>query len=151
VLDAGSRERLITIATQPNGSLIAVAGDDGAIRLWNTSGRLLHTLRGHRGVVQRVVFSPDGTTVASAGDDHTARLWDASTGVELRVFMHHSAVRRVAFSPDSRLLASAAREPFIHVWQTRPQANAQQPPRLDDWLGRLTTAETDTVSITSSK
>jgi WD40 repeat protein len=60
----------------PDGKTIALASDDGTIILWNLQGQELKTLKGHKDVVNSVVFSPDGKTIASASDDETIILWN---------------------------------------------------------------------------
>jgi len=49
---------------------------DKTARLWDTaSGKELHVLRGHEGVVWSAQFASDGKTVVTASFDKTARLW----------------------------------------------------------------------------
>jgi WD40 repeat protein len=57
---------------------LASAGDDGAVRLWDSAGQQLLALRGHTGVVRAVAFSPDGYRLASAADDGTIKVWDGT-------------------------------------------------------------------------
>ncbi len=65
-----------SLATSPDGALLAGACDDGVVRLWRTADRsLLRELRGHDGWVGAVAFSPDGQLLASGGGDGTIRLW----------------------------------------------------------------------------
>jgi hypothetical protein len=62
------------------------AGADGTVRLWDAvTGKVLHSLQGHSGLVRSCEFSADGARVVSAGIDSTVRLWDAATGKALRV------------------------------------------------------------------
>jgi WD40 repeat protein len=44
------------------------------------TGQCLHTLEGHSGEVESVVFSLDAQHVASASRDRNVSLWDAATG-----------------------------------------------------------------------
>ena len=46
------------------------------IAVWNiASGRLVRTLRGHRDIINTLLFSADGHTLASGSRDTTLRLW----------------------------------------------------------------------------
>jgi WD40 repeat protein len=72
----GHRGRLWTAAAHPSLPLLATAGDDRAIRLWDAdSGELTARLTGHTGRVHTLAFSPDGSQLASGGEDGTVRLW----------------------------------------------------------------------------
>ncbi len=56
-----------TIATSPDGKLIASASADGSVKVWNLAGTLVHTLSKKRGnQMLAVTFSPDGTQLATA-------------------------------------------------------------------------------------
>ncbi|MEV6975591.1 TIR domain-containing protein [Kitasatospora sp. NPDC093806] len=68
--------RLWTAAAHPYRPLLATAGDDRVVRLWNPlTGTELAGLRGHTGRILAVTFSPDGSLLASGGEDGTVRLW----------------------------------------------------------------------------
>ena len=69
--------RVTALAFAPNGGLLATAGEDGDVKLWNVrSGRgTPRTLRGHTGPVRAVSFSADGQRLISAGQDGAIRIW----------------------------------------------------------------------------
>ncbi|MEV6482471.1 TIR domain-containing protein [Streptomyces sp. NPDC051576] len=73
----GHTGKIWTAAAHPRRALLATAGDDRAIRLWNPdTGEQTAALTGHTGRVLAVAFSPDGSLLAGAGEDGTVRLWD---------------------------------------------------------------------------
>ena len=65
-----------SVAFSPDGSLLASAPQEPAIKLWRvTDGHLLASLEGHGQFVLSVAFSPDGTLLASSAADNTVRMW----------------------------------------------------------------------------
>jgi WD40 repeat protein len=113
------------LAFDPSGRLLASAGEDRRIVLWQVdSGR--HTgLPGHHQTVESLAFSPDGRTLASGGADAQVLLWQVRTASRLLTLSAHTGpIRRVAFSPDGRTLASggvsASGMGEAFLWQAAP-------------------------------
>src|SRR5262249_43233986 len=77
----GHREPGLGVAFHPDGHLLASAGYDKTVRLWDTTtGKLLHTLTEHASRVHGVAFSHSGHLLASAGNDDVIHLWRPDDG-----------------------------------------------------------------------
>ncbi len=101
----------------PDGSRLAVAGDDPAVRVFDpATGAVVQELRGHTFTVRDVAYSPDGTRLATAGLDGTVILWDAATGRLILTFELGSPVLGVAWSRDGAKLAALPETGVVKVW-----------------------------------
>jgi WD40 repeat protein/serine/threonine protein kinase len=68
-----------------DGRLIATAGEDSAVKIWNShTGDLIHSFRGHEGLVSSLSFSPDGSRLVSGSRDKTVKIWDMTQLSEVR-------------------------------------------------------------------
>jgi WD40 repeat protein len=112
----GHRGAVLAMAYRPGTKLLASAGSDGVIRLWD-DGKLVRALLGHAGDITVLAWSHDGKTLASGGADKLVRLWDGETG-QLRHTLegHTQPVQRLAWSPDDKRLASAGQDLVIRLW-----------------------------------
>jgi WD40 repeat protein/3',5'-cyclic AMP phosphodiesterase CpdA len=106
-----------SVAFSSDGSLVASAGDDRVVRLWEVAtGRARALLAGHSDRIRSVAFSPDGSLLASAGDDRVVGLWEVATSWRRAWLVGHtSRVMAVDFSPDGTLVASAGGS--VRLWE----------------------------------
>jgi serine/threonine protein kinase len=112
-------------ALSPVTDMFAVAGADGAIRLWDLRSRNraallrtdLHRRTGHDAAALALAFSPDGSLLASAHVDGVVHLWDMSTGDEVPVRLRHDeSVGALAFSPDGATLATGSLDANLRLF-----------------------------------
>jgi WD40 repeat protein len=118
---AGSGSPATAVAISPDGSWLAVAHEDGTVRIRDAAtGAVRRTLTGHVAVVSAVAIAPDGTWLATVGWDQTVRIWEAESGV-LRATLtgHSSAVTAVAIAPDGTWLATGGWDYTVRVWDVR--------------------------------
>jgi WD40 repeat protein len=117
LLTIQERGRMFSVTFSPDGRMLATAGADQKIKLWNAaSGKKLAELMGHSGMVLCVAFSPDGRLLASGGGDSTAKLWDLSLRREIATLQGQpSSVSSLAFSPDSKTLAMGGTN-VVRLW-----------------------------------
>jgi hypothetical protein len=142
VWDAATAQRIDTLrgtnkmnaaVFSPDDTLLATAGWDGNIRLWDTGSWLIPVLKGgdprpppavklvlpgNGQIVTTVAFSPDGKLIASGGYDDTVRIWNTATGAQVRSFTGHSStIWAVGFSPDGKWIASASADKTVKIWK----------------------------------
>jgi WD40 repeat protein len=73
-------------AFSPDGRLLATAGDDRSIIIWDVAtGTRWATLAGHDQPVTTIAWGPGGTSLISGSEDHTVLAWTMST----EAVVHH--------------------------------------------------------------
>ena len=102
-----------------NSFLIASAGGNNTVKLWDLTEGVVTTLGSHSHKVNSIAFSPDGQKLVSGSDDFTIKIWDVA-GKRLFSTLSHitdfarSQVKVVAFSPDGQKIATAGRH--LKIW-----------------------------------
>lgn len=115
----------------PDGTLLASAGWDGAIRIWNMKSRKLMREAQHvqapPGVMTCVAFSPSGKRMLVCGGtwnpgNGLIQLLDARTGKQIAQFDGHtSVVSQIVFSPDGSMAVSGAEDSTVRLWRLPPE------------------------------
>jgi WD40 repeat protein len=99
-------------------NFLASASDDATVRIWDSNGNLMYTLRGPITRVVDMAFSSNGRLVAAASHQHT-HIWDSGTGELSHIISQPMGwYTAAAFSPDSRVLATAYDGRRLELWDT---------------------------------
>lgn len=121
-VNAGHTNYPVSAAFSPDGRLILVGYYDQTAKLLDArSGRLVHWLKGHSGLVETVAFSGDGSQILTGEQDLKSaealiRLWDVATGKQLRTFKGLGvSVESVAFSPNGAWILGAGGR-ILYLW-----------------------------------
>jgi WD40 repeat protein len=98
---------LAVVRASGDGKLLAGAGGDGALSLWDAArGSLIRSWRAHDGMVHDLAFSSDGLALVTAGADAFVRFWDVPSGQLRRTLAKFKGpVSALALAPNSAILA----------------------------------------------
>ncbi|MCB0062205.1 MAG: hypothetical protein KDE19_08825, partial [Caldilineaceae bacterium] len=110
-----------TLSFNATGTLLASAGDNGLVHIWELGeGRLEKTIQAHPRAVVAAIFSARSPfLLATCGYDHLIRLWNSANGQALQVlhgFRNKSYVAQ--FQPSANnLLATGHTDGIVRLWQ----------------------------------
>ena len=118
-----SEDVIDTLSVSHNSDLVAGAGRNGFVNVWDAfTGQLIHTFR-HDARVTSIAFSPTENILASGSADTTVKLWNAITGREIYTIDNPDRIGAVAFSPDGKTLAwTGSGTDTINLWDMATQS-----------------------------
>jgi WD40 repeat protein len=121
-----SPDCVFAVAFSPDSKLVAAAGADRAIRIWEVeSGKLLATIEDHADWIFDIAFTPDGKRLASASRDKTSKVFDVEKKESLVTFPSHAqTVYAVCFALDGKSIATGGEDNQIRIWN--PDADGKQ-------------------------
>lgn len=109
--------------SQSHGHLLASAGMDQTVCVWNVWNRVqqkARVFRYHNAAVKDVRWSPQGLSLLSCGYDCSSRLVDVEKGTETQLFKEDQVVEVIRFHPcNSNLFLSGGAKGFLRLWDIR--------------------------------
>ncbi|MEU4173293.1 WD40 repeat domain-containing protein [Streptomyces sp. NPDC026665] len=125
-------------------SVIATAGYDNQVILWQALSRTPLARATHDHLANQVCFSPDGALLLTSSSDYTARLWSVPD-LKLQAVLSDQKddVEMAAFHPKRPLIATASRDHLVRVYDFSGRVVARLQGHTADvisvaWLGNTT-------------
>jgi len=114
----GHKDTLYTAVLSPDAKILATAGYDRVIMLWNMAdGTLLRKLTGHNGAIYDLDFDATGQILASASADETIKIWRVESGERLDTFGQCEAEQySVRFDSTRKRVLAAGADRRIRIW-----------------------------------
>jgi WD40 repeat protein len=110
-----------SVSFSSNRQILATAGIDDRVRIWNFSGQKIAEWKALQQSVNMVNFSPNGKILATAGRDSTVKLWNLSGQNISQLKGIQGAVTSISFSPEGKLLAAAGIDSNAAIWKLSKQ------------------------------
>ncbi|MEP6518586.1 AAA-like domain-containing protein [Microcoleus vaginatus] len=105
-----------SVTFSPNRQILATAGIDDTVRVWNFSGKKIAEWKALQRSVNMVNFSPNGNFLATAGRDSTVKIWNLSGKNISTLKGIQGSVTSISFSPEGKLLAAAGIDSYAAIW-----------------------------------
>jgi serine/threonine protein kinase len=113
------------LAVSPDSAMLAFGALDETIRLWDLKSdqpQEVGGLRGHLGIVRRVIFPPDGKTLVSVCEGGRIILWDLATFTKTREWQLPQQNRSsVTLTHDGRYAATGLTDGTVYVFRLYPK------------------------------
>ncbi|CAJ0547449.1 Ff.00g042030.m01.CDS01 [Fusarium sp. VM40] len=96
---------------------LIIGCEDGVLRRFEVSTKLIKDLPGHEGTIEVVSMSPDTMLAASGDSVGIVRLWELNRNLCVNELTGHSkGITSIAFSPGSLQLATASLDKAVRLW-----------------------------------
>ena len=109
---------------------------DQTVRVWNSTGRLLQVLRGHRCMVDFVHFLDGGKRILTGGLGGSAMLWARQSPCELDLAPYRDWVGRAFYGPRPREVAVVCKD-GVRVFEREHPTDAVLLPTPDFMAARV--------------
>jgi len=123
----------LTIALNPQGSMLAIGSVDGALELIDTADRRIiqPAVKDHQGGLRDIAFSPDGSSMVSASADGTLRHWrpdQAGQWSSTLLAQTRDVIVDVDYMPDGQSVISANDDGSVQQYFL--DGRGEQPPPI---------------------
>jgi WD40 repeat protein len=116
---SGEDPIISALAFSPDLSLIAAAGYDKRLQVWDAkSGEIKRTLTSGHDFALSLAFARNGRALVSGSRDGQILLWNVATGLVLQNFVaSKEAINAIAISPRGDFVVSGGSDNAVRIWR----------------------------------
>ncbi|MCZ8244394.1 MAG: DnaJ domain-containing protein [Microcystis sp. LE19-131.1A] len=121
----GHQENIGAIDISSDGKIIASAGEDQTIKLWQReTGKLIYSFVGVNEPLQTLAISPNGKSIIAGGLDGRISQWQLDTKQYKSSFFarvnapdsHDGVILQLAFAANEKFIVSASNDKTLRIW-----------------------------------
>lgn len=137
-----SEEKIVSLDLNENGTLLAGAGDNGNLYVWDVNKNFAVTKTKISNGLTAVCFAPDGRQIITGSRNGLIRI--VNNGMIIRDLPGHSSeIEDIKFNHSGKFMASASKDLTVRLWNFR-NLN-EQPIKVSDhdWVWSVTFSPDD--------
>ncbi|WP_293354888.1 MULTISPECIES: hypothetical protein [unclassified Microcoleus] len=130
----------VSVGGNAQNPVIASAGEDGTVRLWNKSGQQIKQLvaegKPNYDSFTAIAVTPNGQKIIAGKGNGTVYLWDKS-GKQVKTWVAHGKkVTAISFSKNGQTLVTAGNDGLARIWMvTGNKLGELKHPQIKKMLG----------------
>jgi WD40 repeat protein len=134
---AGHFKYVLTADMSRDERLVASAGGDKALNLWDiNSRRLIGRMQGHTSDIEAVAFSPDGKFIVSSSEDKTVRIWSVNNREEVATLFFQKGGDKYAGVTFENKAFGDQHSGLVSVFIEGRKASPSEAERVVPYIGR---------------
>ncbi|MEZ2319975.1 MAG: hypothetical protein ACBR15_13345 [Microcoleus sp.] len=141
----------VSVGGNAQNPVIASAGEDGTVRLWDKSGQQIKQLIAKGESFSAIAVSLDGQKIIAGQRNGTVYLWDKSGKQLLKTWAAHgSYITTISFSKNGQTLATTGNDGLARIWTvTGNKLGELKHPQIKRMLGASLSPDGNFVATAS--
>jgi WD40 repeat protein len=144
--------KINAIALSPDGKLLAGAGDNGSLFIWDvTNNYSVKEVPNFGNPLTSIEFAPEGRRIVTGDTKGIVKIYDNQAGMIIRTLSGHtSGVEQIRFNHAGTFMATASKDKTVRLWN---MSNLKEQPIVfsdhKDWVWSATFTPDDEQLLAS--